>query len=1028
MALLRLVVRRLVAQRLLALALLITMAFSIGVLVAGPVYLNASRQAILSGKLASSSVSIRNVRYTVLSGPGFDEGTANRAVDSTVRALPVQRVIPQIATVPVTISGPTGSQQTAVAYREGMFDHVTLNGGVPAGPTEVAISTSQAFATGVRVGDTLTLSVGGEASFARSVDVQVVATFKPPSGNDPFFFGIRSVFPQPGNPLSPNTNPILVSHEGIEQVLQSLGLDEGQQYSWDVYLALDGKSLDQVAAVPGAIQSVLTTLQHKAGLGAMQAATGLDAVVDLVRQLVANATVPIYLVVFQIAAVALAVLAGVATLALTNQSFELAVLKSRGFSRAQLLVAQGIESVLAAAGAVPLGLLFGLALARLGKSAHGPYLPGARFPIALNGAAIVAAVGGAVVGAGLLLVVSIPFVSRTVLQERHSASRETGSILGRFPIEVLVGVLGLGAFWEVRTHGIQPSIGTNTIDPLVLLAPTLLLFATSFAALRVMLWVFRRADDAIGRMRSLPRYLAGRRLGRSQSGGMAAALLLLLATGLLMVSSSYRGTVLRSHADTARTQLGADWNVQIDTSAQSLNAERRLPPNVMGVYRAQADLQVGVASQATILGVDPSRYATAGWWRGDFAARPLSALMSSLEVSETKGTLPAGTGTLAVTLTAPPTAEGLELAAVVLSANGRASTVRFGSLSPGQQVYRASAVGARRLISLVMLRSELFQHPAKHLILTFSRVQAIREGGASTDVPLSTWQPLRWRSSDADVVPNAAGGVGATIDTGFGDVIGGIVPENPDLPALVAPDVAQAVGNRFTTVVAGAEVQIHTVAVPKGFPGSTAGQSYLVVSQAPLMEILERVPEASDGLNEVWAMGPDDPTPAIRRAGLEPTQTNSALRFEASLAEDPQSLAVGMHFTAAAAGMVLVVVGVAVGVYFGQRRRRFEFAALRAMGTEPRQLVATLFTEEAVVVGFSLLMALALGYTLLRVMMPYLAPSVSAAFPPPLLVLDWTALGVFALAVVGMASAGLGLAARALLSMPVTSVLRGEAE
>jgi hypothetical protein len=61
-------------------------------------------------------------------------------------------------------------------------------------------------------------------------------------------------------------------------------------------------------------------------------------------------------------------------------------------------------------------------------------------------------------------------------------------------------------------------------------------------------------------------------------------------------------------------------------------------------------------------------------------------------------------------------------------------------------------------------------------------------------------------------------------------------------------------------------------------------------------------------------------------------------------------------------------------------------------------------------------------------MMPYLAPTVSAAFPPPLLVLDWGALGVFALAVVGMASAGLGLAARALLSMPVTSVLRGEAE
>ena len=46
-----------------------------------------------------------------------------------------------------------------------------------------------------------------------------------------------------------------------------------------------------------------------------------------------NLRIPILLVVFQIGAVTLAVLAGVGALTLTRQSFELSVLHSRGFSR-----------------------------------------------------------------------------------------------------------------------------------------------------------------------------------------------------------------------------------------------------------------------------------------------------------------------------------------------------------------------------------------------------------------------------------------------------------------------------------------------------------------------------------------------------------------------------------------------------------------------------------------------------------------------------------------------------------------------
>ena len=48
MATLRFLLKRFAAQRLLGLAVVVTLAFSVGVLVAGPIYADAAREAILS--------------------------------------------------------------------------------------------------------------------------------------------------------------------------------------------------------------------------------------------------------------------------------------------------------------------------------------------------------------------------------------------------------------------------------------------------------------------------------------------------------------------------------------------------------------------------------------------------------------------------------------------------------------------------------------------------------------------------------------------------------------------------------------------------------------------------------------------------------------------------------------------------------------------------------------------------------------------------------------------------------------------
>src|SRR5438067_11062545 len=120
---------------------------------------------------------------------------------------------------------------------------------------------------------------------------------------------------------------------------------------------------------------------------------------------------------------------------------------------------------------------------------------------------------GAVAGVVLVALVTFPYISRTVVEERRATSREDRPLLLRFPVELIVFPLGLFSFLEARSRGLDPNPATGSLDPLVLLAPTFLLFAASFAALRLLVWGLRRADGPIGGSGNFATYPVGRRRG-----------------------------------------------------------------------------------------------------------------------------------------------------------------------------------------------------------------------------------------------------------------------------------------------------------------------------------------------------------------------------------------------------------------------------------------------------------------------------------------------------------------------------------
>jgi ABC-type lipoprotein release transport system permease subunit len=1008
MTTLRFLLKRFVAQRLLSVAIIVTLGFTIGVLVAGPIYADAAREAILSSATTSAPVTVANVRLLTYGGPDHDWAAADTQVREATSPLPIGRVVPQgRGTVRLEVPG-AAPVSIAVLFREGATEHLPYRGEPPAGPGELALPASIARTLGVQVGDTVT-AIGPTGQQA---ELTLVGRFDLPDAADPFWFGEQTPFPAPDSTELP---PALMDRAGYLETLPALSVVS--EYVWDVYLDLAGVPFERAERIPAQIARIDDGLRGSPSFAQLQVGTGLDTLMTLVRQRVADLRVPIFLVVFQIGAVTLAVLAGVGSLVLVRQSFELAVLRSRGFSGAKLMAAQGVQALLAALVAYPLGLLLGMGLATLASNANGPSLPGVLFPIRLTPFALALGLAGAAVGAITLLILSVPHVRRTILEERRLLSREDRPFLARLPVELFVLPVALFAFVQLRGTAVRSTAARDQLDPLVLLTPTLFIFALSFLALRLLLWTLRRLDRRIGRTRSLPRYLAARRLGRSPGTSFATSLLLVLAVGLLVVSTSYRAIITRNHEDTAHQQVGADWNVQVGTPQQQLVAARSVPEGAMAVVRSSPVFELPGSFTLTpaMIAVDPARYAEAGWWREDYSPTSLEDWLGAIEVADPGVPI---SGDFEATVDTSAHAEGLELLVTTEGPGGEVATASAGILREGAATYTAPLPDAERILSIVL--REDGTAGADEAV----RV-AISDASAGEPLDLTSWIPLVWRGSSGALEPVGAG-VELTLNPGAGHVIGGVAPPLGPLPALVSPEIARSQGPEFAATLGGQQLMFRRVAVAEAFPSTPA--DFVVVSTPGLLHAAVRIPEAGLAMNEVWGMGERDPGPALERAGFVLGPSQAAGPIVAVLAQLPQSLAVGMNFAAAVGGLGLVVIGVAVGLYFAQRRREFEFASLRAMGTVPRQITRVLLLEQGLMIVFAAAAGAAIGFGVLRWLMPYVGRSIGSAFPPPVLVFDQTSLLISLCAIVAASAIGLLAALRALLRSSVTSVLRGEAE
>ena len=131
--------KRFIAQRLLGLAIVVTLGFTIGVLVAGPIYADAAREAILGSEVAIANVTVKNVRFTQYGNPDFPYADADASIADATRAIPLARLVRQgRGTVRLAARDAEPISITAL-FRSGAVDRLPYRGTPPTAADEVAL-------------------------------------------------------------------------------------------------------------------------------------------------------------------------------------------------------------------------------------------------------------------------------------------------------------------------------------------------------------------------------------------------------------------------------------------------------------------------------------------------------------------------------------------------------------------------------------------------------------------------------------------------------------------------------------------------------------------------------------------------------------------------------------------------------------------------------------------------------------------------------------------------------------------------
>jgi ABC-type antimicrobial peptide transport system permease subunit len=702
------VVRRVSANFRLLLAVVIGAVLASAIMSTTAIYTDAIRDLGLSFAIRERDEDEINlvVRSTSQTGLGADyqrneeyiETSAQGAFGSIIEGQPT--AIGKSATFYPTAPGAPVStadnrDRGHFLFVDGMEAHINMvQGQLPGDATasaqgppsfDVAVGAETARANGIEVGrefDMYPFWVEGAAP----IRARVAAIIEPRDPEEEFWGDQTDLFTF--DSANWKTIPMFISSTTFFDAVMGYLPNMTSDYTTLIYLNTSDVNSRNADAVRAALEGYNNNLTSNVVRTNVQ--TALPEVLATYDQKLFFTRIPLLVLVLQIAAIVLYYLYMVSTMLVERQAGEIALLKSRGATTAQVMRIYVMEGLAILAFALILGPpIAAIVISFLGQTPPFQDLSGgANLQVHLSRQAYYWAAGGALLAFITLLVPAYQASRNTMVQQRTASARPPKqSFFTRYYLDLVLVGLGAILLYQLDRRGTLVSedfFGEQSVDPIVLLTPAFFILTVGLVFLRLFPLVLNVLAWVVARAQGAPILIGMWQLVRNPVHYSRLVLLLMLATAVGMFAASFGATLDESYRDRAFYESGSDVRLtdvrEIDASgpnamAQSLQDSTGAPTASPILRMTGSEGAIANRTSFDIIGVQPETFGDVAFFRDDFAGDSLGSLLDDLGPTLTTDqlgmTLPADARWLGLWVNPVDMRSGFGVTMEVVDATGR---------------------------------------------------------------------------------------------------------------------------------------------------------------------------------------------------------------------------------------------------------------------------------------------------------------------------------------------------------------------
>jgi putative ABC transport system permease protein len=335
------------------------------------------------------------------------------------------------------------------------------------------------------------------------------------------------------------------------------------------------------------------------------------------------------------------------------QNKETTILTSRGMSISGILSITFIEQMMLFIIGYPLGIAFGLLIARLMgyTSSFLSFTWRAPLPVSIQGFSFPLTFLALSISMFSRLWPIIHIDRRSIVTEEHEWARPSqGPFWYRNYLDLLLILPTYYAYSQMIQRGSLAGLVINQPedlyqDPLLIVVPALFVVTMALVTMRLFSFAMRILDALANRTPWLSIHLALRQLGRQSHEYISPLLLVIIALSMGIYTLSMATSLDQWLVDRMYYRTGADitflplpiiegvpftdgnW---VPPPQEFTKVEGVLDATRVGTYFSRISLPTGEEAFGKFIAIDRVDFSTVVWWRSDFAQEPLGGLMNRL--------------------------------------------------------------------------------------------------------------------------------------------------------------------------------------------------------------------------------------------------------------------------------------------------------------------------------------------------------------------------------------------------------------